>query len=170
MNRFFRNTLFFVAVALTMSGCKVKYSFTGASIAPEVKTFSVQQFQNNAEMVAPLLATLLTEGLTDRFIQQTRLMPVKEDGDFAFEGNITNYTSTSIAVAADEYATMNRLTITINVIFTNKIDPKSSFTRSFSRFEDYDSGIPLQTAEQSLLPNIVKQLVTDLFNASASNW
>lgn len=170
MNNFLKKVLFLVIIPLVISSCNVKYSFTGASIAPEVKTFSIQQFQNNAEMVAPILATLLTESLTDKFIQQTRLLPVKEDGDFAFEGDITNYTSTSIAIAADEYSTLNRLTVTITVRFTNKIDSKMSFSRSFSQFEDYDSNIPLQTAEQSLLPSIVKKLVTDVFNASASNW
>ncbi len=153
-----------------LSGCTIKYSFSGASIAPEVKTVSIQQFQNIATLVVPSLSSQLTEALQDRFTRQTRLELVREDGDFSFEGNITNYTSTPIAVTGDEYASMNRLTVTVKVTFVNKIQPEYNFSKQFSAFEDYDSNMLMQEAEPTLLPEIIEQLVEDIFNQAVSNW
>ena len=93
-----------------------------------------------------------------------------EGGDFAFEGEITNYTSTTSSVSSEEYALLNRLTITVKVRFTNALDEKASWTKTFSAFEDYDSSLLLTEAESTLIPEIVDQLVTDIFQASASNW
>lgn len=156
-------------ITLSVVSCKF-YSFTGASIAPEVKTFSVQTFLNVATMVAPILSSTLTDQLVEKFTRQTSLSPVRLHGDFAFEGEITNYTSTPVAITGDEYSALNRLSITIRVKFTNKYDAKASFNNSFTRFADYASGQPLQSVESSLIPQIVEELVTDVFNAAASNW
>lgn len=160
-----------LAALLTGCGVMVKYSLSGASIPPDAKTFSVAYFPNNATMVAPILSSTLTDGLIDKFTRQTRLIQVDEGGDFAFEGEIVNYTSTTASVSSDEYALLNRLTITIRVRFTNALDEKASFVnRSFSAYEDYDSNQPLTEVESSLIPQIVDKLTTDIFQAAASNW
>ena len=62
--------------ALLLSGCTVKYSFSGASIAPEIQTVSIARFPNNALLVAPILSSTLTDALQDRFTSQTRLKTV----------------------------------------------------------------------------------------------
>ena len=155
---------------LTGCGVAIKYSFSGASIPPDAKTFSVAYFPNNATMVSPILSSTLTDALVDIFSRRTRLAQVDEGGDFAFEGEITNYTSTTSSVSSEEYALLNRLTITVKVRFTNALDEKASWTKTFSAFEDYDSSLLLTEAESTLIPEIVDQLVTDIFQASASNW
>ena len=160
-------------MALVSIGCgyKVTYNLSGGSIPPEAKTFSVAYFPNNAPMVAPTLSNVLTEGLRDKFSRQTRLEQVEEGGDFAFEGEITNYSSTTASVSSGDYALQNRLTITIKVNFTNVVDEKASFkARSFSAYADYDSTKLLTEVESTLIPEIVEQLVTDIFMAAASNW
>lgn len=161
-----------MAAALLLSGCGVaiKYSLSGASIPPDAKTFSVAYFPNNAAMVSPILSSTLTDALVDMFSRRTRLQQVEEGGDFAFEGEITNYTSVTASVSSDDYALLNRLTITVNVRFTNAIDETQSFTRSFSAYEDYDSTQLLTEVEGTLIPEIVDKIVTDIFMASASNW
>ena len=163
-----KRTFLAIIVSLLSVSCGI-YSFTGASIGPEVKTFSVQTFVNVASMVAPALSSELTDELVNRFIRQTSLSQVRLEGDFAFEGRITNYVSIPVAITA-ETASLNRLTITVNVKFTNKLDPKASFQQSFSQYAEYDSNKSLQAVEQALLPEIVDKLITDIFNASASNW
>ena len=94
----------FVAAAVLMTSCGVaiKYSLSGASIPPDAKTFSVAYFPNNATMVSPILSSTLTEALIDMFSRRTRLQQVEEGGDFAFEGEITNYTSTTSSVSSDD--------------------------------------------------------------------
>ena len=155
---------------LTGCGVAIKYSLSGASIPPDAKTFSVAYFPNNATMVSPILSSTLTEALVDIFTRRTRLTQVDEGGDFAFEGEITNYTSTTSSVSSDEYALLNRLTITVKVRFTNALDESMSFNRTFTAFEDYESTQLLTEVEGTLIPLIVDKLVTDIFQASASNW
>ena len=161
--------LSFAAVMLLV-GCTVKYSLSGASIPPDAKTFSVAYFPNNAPMVAPILSATLTDELTQRFATRTSLVQVEEGGDFAFEGEIVGYSSTTSSVSSGDYALQNRLTITVKVKFTNAIDDKMSFNKNFSAYADYDSTKLLTEVEGELITQIVEQLVTDIFQAAASNW
>ena len=158
------------AALLTGCGVAIKYSLSGASIPPDARTFSVAYVPNNATMVAPILSSTLTDALVDMFTRRTRLMQVEEGGDFAFEGEIINYTSTTASVSSDDYALLNRLTITIKVRFTNALDEKQSWNRTFTAYEDYESTRLLTEVEGELIPQIVDKLVTDIFQASASNW
>ena len=67
--------LLFAAV-LCCNSCKlykVSYSTTGASISPDVKTFSVDYFPNKAPLVVPYLSSLFTEKLTDYMRSKTGL-------------------------------------------------------------------------------------------------
>ena len=168
-------SLAIVAVAIIAVGCgyKVGYSLSGASIPPEAKTFSVAYFPNNATMVAPILSSEVTSQLKDIFMNRTRLVEVREGGDFAFEGEITNYTSTTASVASsttNDFGALNRLTITIRVRFTNVIDEAASFNKTFSGFADYDSAKLLTEVEDELIAQILEEIIDDIFQASASNW
>lgn len=161
-----------VAAAVSLAGCglSIKYSLSGASIPVDAKTFSVAYIPNNAPMVAPILSSTLTDALIDKFSRQTRLVQVDEGGDFAFEGEITGYTSTTASVSSDDNAILNRLTVTVKIRFTNQIEPQNSFSQSFSAYSDYDSTRLLNEVEGELIPEIVEKIVTDIFQASASNW
>lgn len=163
-----------VILAATLAaacGYKVSYNLTGGSIPPDAKTFSVAYFPNNAPMVAPTLSTTLTEALRDKFSRQTRLQQVDEGGDFAFEGEITNYSSTTASVSSGDYALQNRLTITVKVTFTNAIDQTLSFNnKSFSSYADYDSSQLLLDVQDQLIEEIVEKLVNDIYMAAAGNW
>jgi hypothetical protein len=167
-----KRILFSLVIVLTavLVSCTVKYSLSGASIPPDAKTFSVAYFPNNAPMVAPVLSATMTDELTQRFASRTSLMQVEEGGDFAFEGEIVGYSSTTSSVSSGDYALQNRLTISVKVKFTNAIDDKMSFNRNFSAYADYDSTKLLTEVESELIPQIVEQLVTDIFQAAASNW
>lgn len=159
-----------IALTAILVSCTVKYSLSGASIPPDAKTFSVAYFPNNAPMVAPVLSATMTDELTQRFASRTSLVQVEEGGDFAFEGEIVGYSSTTSSVSSGDYALQNRLTISVKVKFTNAIDDKMSFNRNFSAYADYDSTKLLTEVESELIPQIVEQLVTDIFQAAASNW
>ena len=159
-----------LCAATLLVGCTVKYSFSGASIPLEAKTVSIAYFPNNAPMVAPTLSSALTDALQDKFARQTKLQLVSTGGDLAFEGEITNYTSTPAAITANETAAMNRLTITVKVKFTNIYEPQFDYNKSFSSFVEYDANQLLQDVQDSLITDIVDLLVQDIFNAAVANW
>ena len=175
LNKIFHKLAFAVIVAssLLLGGCifmKGGYSLSGASIPEGAKTFSVAFFPNNAPMVSPSLSTTLVEALKDKFSRQTKLKLVEENGDFAFEGEIVGYSSTTASVSSDNYAVLNRLTITVQVRFTNVVVPENSFNQRFSAYTDYDSTQLLTDIQSDLDQEVVKQLVTDIFQAAAANW
>ncbi len=163
------------SLSIFMVGCgyTVGYTLSGASIPPAAKTYSVAYFPNNATMVAPILSSTITDALKEYYNKRTRLTAVSEGGDFAFEGEITNYTSTTASVSSstsNDYGALNRLTITVKVKFTNAIEEAASFNQTFSAFADYESTKLLTEVEGDLIPEIVDQIVDDIFQASASNW
>lgn len=157
-------------LSLTLVSCTIKYSLSGASIPAEVKTVSIIYLQNNAQLVQPSLSQLLTEALKDRFLSETNLTLVEQDGDFNFEGSITNYVVTPIAIQGNETAALNRLTVTVSINFTNTVDDKQSYQAKFSRYEDYDSSQDLSAVENDLISSINDQLVVDIFNKAVINW
>ena len=157
-----------IFIATTQS-CGV-YSFTGASIPPEAKTISIQQFPNNAPLVNPVLSQLLTDALRDKFSSQTNLSQVPVNGDLAFDGSITDYRTQPVAITGDETAALNRLTIAVRVTYTNRFDEKQNFETTFSRFEDYESTQSLSEVEEQLVSEIIEALVQDIFDRSVVNW
>ena len=153
-----------------LSSCKVKYSFSGASIPAAAKTISIQYFQNRASLVQPSLSQTLTESLIDRCKSQTGLQLVNGPGDVNFEGEITDYKTATLTISGDARAAVNRFTISVRVRYTNILEPESSYEQVFSRHEDYDSNLDLSQVEQSLSTKIVELLVEDIFNRAFVNW
>ena len=159
-----------ILLAAIFTSCTFRYSFSGASISPDAKTFSVAFFPNMAPLVNPALSSEFTEALKMKFITGTRLNQINEDGDLSFEGEITSYTVTPQAITAGEIAAMNRLTIAVRVKFVNKVDPSQNFDKSFSQFSDYDSQRDLSSVEGELVALVLEKLMEDIFNASVANW
>ena len=158
-----------VAAALAVS-CGI-YSFTGTSIAPDVKSISIYTIENRAMKVNPALSNTMTNALQDKFRRLTKLEMLPEGGDLEISGMITNYDVTPTAVTSNEVASQNRLTITVKITFNNNLYEKESFKdRSFAAFQDYDSNMSLDAVEASLCDEIVEILVEDIFNATVANW
>ncbi|MCG8410186.1 MAG: LPS assembly lipoprotein LptE [Bacteroidales bacterium] len=163
---------FFIILSLLIItySCSIKYSLTGASIAPAVKTISVEYFDNRAPLAMAGLEQRLTDALRDKFKSQTDLALVNEMGHLNFSGQITGYSTKPLAVTSAEVAAQNRLTITIHVKFTNEIEPQYNFDQSFSQFEDYNSDQDLSAVEQELVEKITVKLIEDIFNKAVVNW
>lgn len=165
----FLNKIGFVLLLITMGACGV-YTFSGASISPDIKTMSIAQFLNNAPIVEPTLAQTLSEKLRDRFLSQTPLSLVRDEGDVSFEGTITDYVVTTTGVQSNETASQNRLTITIKVIFKNVKDSKQDWEQTFSRFQDFPASQTFAQVERNLINSITDQLAEDVFNKAFVNW
>lgn len=157
-------------IAGIVDSCKISYSFTGANISPDVKTFSVYYFPNRARLVNPLLSQLFTEALREKLQRQTSLNETAENGDLIFEGQITGYDVRPMSIQKDDMAALNRLTISVSVRYTNNTDNEQSTERTFSAFEDFDSTSSLSDVEDGLVPEIINKLTEDIFNATLANW
>jgi hypothetical protein len=165
------SSVFALVLLLSLTACKVNYSFTGASISPDVKTITIDYFQNKATLVIPTLSRDLTEALRDYFTSQTSLTLMERGGDLVLEGSITVYEAGKpVAIQGNEQAAMNRMTITVNVKFTNRKNEKQNYEQTFSRYQDYPSSQPLSAVQNQLIDDINRMLVDDIFKKSVVNW
>ncbi|HAH25026.1 MAG TPA: hypothetical protein DCL77_14940 [Prolixibacteraceae bacterium] len=162
--------LTFVLGTVIFTACKIAYSFTGASIAPTVKTFSVNYFPNRAKLVNPNLSQTFTDGLQEKLIRQTSLSQITDNGDLEFSGQITEYDVRPMNIQQGDIAAQNRLTVGLKVKYVNNKDHAQDWEKSFSAFADFDSNSSLSSVENDLVTEIVKQLTDDVFNASIANW
>lgn len=147
------------------------YTFSGASIPEEMKTISIQFFENNATLVVPYLASQFTESLKERIRNQSRLSIIRAEADANFEGRITDYTVRPVAIQGNERAGLNRITVTVNVKYTNALKPELSFEESFQAFQEFSLNQgALQTQEQKLITLINRQITELIFNRAFANW
>ena len=165
----YRCIILILLAAVFSNGCK-PYSFTGASIPPDVKTISVEYIPNRAPQVQASLSQKFTEQLKDKFVNQTNLTLVNSNGDLMFSGSIVDYRTQPVAIQSTDVAALNRLTITVNINFENTKDESKNFEKNFSRYADYSSVHVLSTVEEGLIDQINEQLIDDIFNAAVINW
>ena len=163
------NSLVVVLMMLGLSACKI-YSLSGASISPDTKSVSVAYIENNAALVNPTLSQTLTESLKDRIVSQTGLQLLRTTADLDFEGTIIDYTIKPIAIQGNEFASQNRLTISVKIKFSNNKDETKSFEQVFTRYADYPGTQNLSTVEAELIKTINTQLIDDIFNKAFVNW
>lgn len=169
----FRTIVVLCMVVFIAQSCGVKYSLTGGSIPKGMNTYSVLYFENLSPLVYTPLSQNFTEGLKDRIRTQSSLSQVNDGGDAIFEGVITGYTigPAGVISGTSERAESSRLTITVKVKYTNKLDPTgdSDFDENFSQFMDFP-GADVTAHEARINAEIIKMLTEDIFNKAFANW
>ena len=163
-----------VVLSAMVYSCKMSYSFSGASISPAVKTVFIDYFANRARVVNPTLSQTFSEAMKDKFVNETGLSMERDQGDLEFSGEITGYDVRPLSIQqsdkGQDFASMNRLTVTVKVVFTNNKDHEQDFNNSFSAYYDWESTRSLNDVESTAVQVIVEQLIDDIFNKSVANW
>ncbi len=164
-----KSLILYILMSLWLSSCGI-YSFTGASIHPDAKTFSVEYFKNNAPIFNPTLSQQITEMLQDKLSSQTSLKLTDGKGDLQFKGQIIDYSVSPVGLQAGETAAQNRLTIKVKVEFINELEENYNFNETFTRYADYESSKILSSVESTLVPEIIELITDDIFQKAVVNW
>lgn len=155
--------------ALLSTGC-LHYTMKESSIDKDVKTIHIGFIDNRARYVNPQLSPQLTDKLRQKINNQTNKTLVQTDNaDLDLTGTITDYSFSTAAIADNKSAT-NRLSITVHVKMTNRLDDKKSKEEDVTRSFDFDANISVQVAEAQLNESIIKNLGDEIFNRLFSNW
>ncbi|MCZ8228116.1 LptE family protein [Flavobacterium sp.] len=158
-----------VVSLLLLNSCGV-YNFTGSGKI-DAKTFQVNFFQNNAELIEPGIDRKFTLQLQELIQNQTNLNLVKYGGDLVYDGEITDYRISPMTATADQKAAQNRLKIRINVRFTNKNKETDNFEKPFEFFYDYPADQQLTGSTLTAgLKEIFDRISQDIFNESLAKW
>ncbi len=152
-----------------LSSCSV-YNFTGTGKI-DAKTFQVNYFQNNAPLIEPGIERTFTQELQNLIQNQTNLNLVSSGGDLLYEGEIVDYRISPTTATADQKADQNRLTITVNVRFSNKNKETDNFEKKFSFFYNYSGDSQLVSSQlREGLKEIFERITQDIFNESLAKW
>ena len=155
--------------AIFANSCGI-YNFTGTGKI-DAKTFQVNFFRNNAPIVQPGIDRNFTQRLQNLIQNQTNLNLIASQGDLVYDGEITDFNVSPMAANAQQGTSQNRLTIAVNVRFSNRKKEKEDFEKTFSFFFDYPAsaqlvGPTLDTA----LNEIFERITQDVFNESLAKW
>ncbi|AWG20155.1 hypothetical protein FFWV33_00770 [Flavobacterium faecale] len=156
-------------LALFLSSCSV-YNFTGTGKI-DAKTFQVNFFQNNADLIEPGIDRTFTLALQEILQNQTNLNLVKNGADLTYEGEIIDYRISPMTATADQKTSQNRLKIRINVRFINKKKEADNFEKPFEFYYDYPATSQLTgTIKTAALKDIFDRITQDIFNESLAKW
>jgi hypothetical protein len=167
-----RFTIFMIAlVAVGLNSCGV-YSFTGASISPDIKTISFLNIIDNSGGGPPTLSQSFSEKIKEYYQRNTNLAIIEEEGDLQLDGTIVAYNLTPIApqAGATETAALNRLTISVKARFVNTKNEEQNFESTFTAYEDFPQARSLSQEEPRLIETISDRIILDIFNKSVANW
>lgn len=158
-----------VLTLFTFVSCNVKYNFTGTSKI-NAKTFQVNYFQNNAEIVEVGIERIFTQKLQNTIMNQTNLDLVTSGGDLLYEGEVVEYRITPMSANAAQQSSQNRMTITVNVRYSSKNTEEDNFEKRFSFYYDYDASKLPASVLQDALEVIYTRITQDIFNESLAKW
>jgi hypothetical protein len=156
--------------AVLLSGCWL-YKFNASTIDASAMTVNVNLITSKAPLAPPTLSQKFTEVLRTQITSQTRLTQENSDSaDYVFTGYISGYDVSNAAVINVEQASTLRLTITVNIDFKSRLNPKNNFNTTFSRSQDFAASNSITAVQDQLITKINSDLSDDIFNRAFANW
>ena len=152
-----------------LSSCFLFYTFKDISIEPDVKTFYVDNFENNAFNSPPTLNQDFSEALRSKIVNETSLSYDDSDPHIVFSGSIQSYSVTPQAPTQNG-AALNRLSIKVKVIFVNNLHEKENWNNTFNWYSDFSQDKSLNEVQEGLTKEIIDHILEDVINKSFNNW
>ena len=156
---------------ITVTSCSISYKFNGASIDySKTKTILIADYPIRSNYVWGPMASIFNNQLKDIYANHTRLIQVKRNGDMKVEGEITRYEQRNKAVSSEGYSAQTELSMTVNVRFTNNANHSEDFERQFTATSTYETTQSLNSVQEELVTQMVKEITDQIFNATVANW
>jgi len=162
-----------IAVSLLslIQSCSISYKFNGASIDyTKTKTIQISEFPIRANYVWGPMANIFNNQLKDQYANHTKLIQVRTNGDLRLDGEIVRYEQRNKSVSAEGYSAQTELSMTVNVRFTNNVNHAEDFERQFTAQASYDTTRSLNSVQEELVTQMVKEITEQIFNATVANW
>ena len=164
----FNSLLFICVLYISVSCTGFQYTLKGGKIPGE--TFSIENFENVAPLGSPAISIWVQDLLRDRLLKETSLKYKSEDGDAHFTGTIVSYRIAPVLGTGSTTADLNRLTISLKITYSNGINEKNDFTKTFTDFGDFKSTEDISVKEEELIETIGNKLVSQIFNEVLVDW
>ena len=160
-----------LTASLAVQSCSISYTFNGASVDyTKTKTIQISEFPIRANYVWGPMANIFNNQLKDQYANHTKLIQVRANGDLGLDGEITRYEQRNKSVSAEGYSAQTELSMTVNVRFTNNTNHAEDFERQFTATATYDTTRSLNSVQEELVNQMVKEITEQIFNATVANW
>ncbi|CUS82763.1 Lipopolysaccharide-assembly [Candidatus Kryptonium thompsonii] len=164
----FRIKLIIFAVVL-IYGCR--YSFTGASVPPHLKTIAIPVFDDQSGYGRATLREELTNKIVERFILDNTLkIADKSTASSLLEGVIVSVQDNPVVVGTGERVVKSRITITVRVGFYDMVKRTKVWERTFSNWGEYELEGNIQNNLQLGIKQAIEKLSEDILLATVANW
>jgi hypothetical protein len=70
----------------------------------------------------------------------------------------------------DGYASESKLTIRVQVHFTNNVNPEESFDKTYSAYQTFDAAKMLTDVQDELCATIIKEIAENIYNDTVAKW
>lgn len=158
-------------VIFLLQSCSVSYKFNGASIDyAKTKTIQITDFPNRSNYVWGPMQSMFNNQLKDQYANHTHLIQVKRNGDMQISGEIVSYEQHNKSVSSEGYSAQTELSMSINVRFVNNTNHSQDFEKRFTSTADYESTQSLNSVQEELVTQMVKDITDQIFNATVANW
>ena len=161
-----------LALLIIIPAFSCRYSFTGASVPPHLKTIAIPVFEDKSGFGQAIVREELTNKLVQRFIEDNTLkIADKKSADSILEGEIISIYDRPVVVGGNEVVTRKRVSITVHVVYRDMVKHRKIWEKEFTNWGEYE--LNRGNIEQNRLEAISKaidKLVEDIFLATVSNW
>ena len=125
------------------------------------------------ERVFSLIVLFASHAIHERFTNESNLKYTdreQEQNHVTFAGTINRYEISPVQGTGDVTVALNRLTISVKVIYINTKDPSLDFEKEFSSYDDFESSEDFASVEDDLMKIISEKLVALVYNETIVDW
>ncbi len=161
--------LYLLLAVANFTGCCV-YSFTGASVPEHLKVIAVPIADDRSGAGEPGLRELLTEMVTQKFIDDNTLQVAERvNADAVLECSIVSLSDAPAIVSAGETVTSRRISVSVQVIYRDLVKRKTIFEKNYSNVGDYPSGGSIEIRKEAIKAALEK-ITEDILLDTVSGW
>lgn len=144
------------------------YSFTGASVAPHLKTVAIPLFEDVSGFGEPGLREKFTQKVIEQFRNDNNLeLGERLTADSIIEGTISTVIDAPSVIGGNDIVRTRRVTVTVHASYTDMKFRKKVWEKDFSNWGEYTQG---QQTRDVALNQAVDKVAEDILLETVSGW
>jgi hypothetical protein len=158
-------SLFTLVCFMMFGSC---YSFTGASVAPHLKTVAIPLFEDVSGFGEAGLREKFTQKVLDLFRNDGNLeIGERLTSDSIIEGTIATIVDAPSVIGGNNIVKTRRVTVTIRASYTDMKLRKKVWDKNFTNWGEYTQG---QQTRDVALNEAVNKVAEDILLETVSGW
>lgn len=162
--------MFISLILFNFAGCS--YSFTGASVPEHLKSIAIPVWEDKSGSAEAGSREFGTNELIREFIEDNSLrISEAKAADSICECSILSINDNPEVVSAGENVSKRKITVTVRVIFRDKVMHKTVFDRNFSNEGEYSTATTDYLSQRkAAIQTALSKIAEDILLGVVSNW